>query len=54
MKKQEIKQSFASRKQVAATAEKRVGASMMRLMTSTETAQVSGAYSGPSKRGAGH
>lgn len=54
MKKQEIKQSFASRKQVAATAEKRVGASMMRLMTSTETAQGSGAYSGPSRRGAGH
>lgn len=54
MKKQEIKQGAAFPKQVPATAEKRVGSSMMRLMTSTETAQVSGAYSGPSKRGAGH
>ena len=54
MKKQEDKQSTAPRKQDAATAEKRVGSSMMRLMTSAETAKVSGAYSGPSRRGAGH
>lgn len=54
MKKQGTKPVTASRKQVAANTEKRVGSSMMRLMTSAETAQVSGAYSGPSKRGAGH
>lgn len=34
--------------------EKVVGAAMMRLLTNAETAEVTGAYSGPSRRGAGH